>query len=87
MSDKLTEDKFERLNDMLTAISLQEGAMNDWERSFIQSQLERVEKYGAGVFMSPKQWSMIEKIYTAVTGDGGKANEPEDPGLDDEIPF
>lgn len=45
----------------------QPGQLSEWETTFIQSLIERVDTYGlAGVRLSEKQWAIIERIYPAV---------------------
>ena len=79
----LSERESEELGDMLQAIQADSSALNAWERQFIDDQVGRFDKYGAEIFLSPKQWKKIRDIYESLTGD--KAEEPEDE--DDEIPF
>lgn len=77
-----TED-FERLKSQLSKLEADMGALNDWERGFIQDQIDRVRKYRENTFISPKQLAVIKKIYDAVVGDEEKQEVVED----DDIPF
>ncbi len=68
----LTAEEFETLTDMLNAIEAEMGALNQWEQGFIKDQLARVEKYGANIHMSPKQWNAVKKIHFGLTGSDGQ---------------
>jgi len=81
----LSDTQNEKLGDMLAALEAEMGALNDWETKFVRDQLERHAKYGADVFMSPKQWSALQKIYDAVIGPDPK--DVVDQIEDDEVPF
>lgn len=82
----LSERETEELGDMLQAIQADSSSLNSWECQFIDDQIRRFDKYGAEIFLSPKQWKKIRDIYETVTGD--KAEEPgEEDDIDDEIPF
>lgn len=37
-----------------------------WERDFMADQQQRFETYGSRMFMSPKQWEIIDRIYDKV---------------------
>lgn len=74
----LTSAENDRLADMLAAIEPEMASLSDWERSFIKDQLERHEKYGSGIRISPKQWAVINRVYEKITGDAG-----ETPPLDE----
>lgn len=79
----LSPRETEELGDMLEAIKADTGALNDWERQFVDDQVRRFDQYGAEIFLSPKQWKKIRDIYEVVTGD--KAEGPDEE--DDSIPF
>ena len=57
------------IGDMLMAIEPETKQLNDWERGFFTDQWDRYEKYGEGIFMSPKQIAILRKMYEKVTGD------------------
>jgi hypothetical protein len=37
-----------------------------WERDFMADQAERLETYGERMFVSDKQWAIIDRIYEKV---------------------
>lgn len=59
----IEEDKY---NNLISLIDLVRGfkaqKLSSWENDFMDSISERVEEYGHDVFMSDKQWLIIEKI-------------------------
>lgn len=80
----LSADEEEKLTEWLEAIEPEVKSLNDWERGFVQDQLERHEKYGNDMRLSLKQWAALRNIYEKVTGD--KADQPEIDD-DEDIPF
>lgn len=46
----------------LLADALAGKVISDWERSFLQDQAERVEKYGTSVRFSPKQFAILDRV-------------------------
>ena len=34
----------------------------EWEQQFIKDMNERYEKYGAKIFLSPKQWNVLRRL-------------------------
>lgn len=85
----ITEEQNEQLTDMLSDIQGNMSLLNDWERGFIKDQIERFDKYGVSIFLSPKQWSTIRSIHEKVAGpqDEEPPADEDDYGVDDEIPF
>lgn len=81
----ITSEQLSELNDLLTAISGEEGKLSEWERGFVSDQLNRVEKYGQNIYMSPKQWAALRRIHKSVVGDPFERDEA--PDMDDEVPF
>lgn len=59
----IEEDKY---NNLISLIDLARGSkaqkLSSWENDFIDSISERVEEFGQDVFMSDKQWNVIERI-------------------------
>lgn len=64
----LTPEQLEDLNDLLTGIDGEKDKMSQWEASFIQDQVDRLEKYGQSMFLSPKQWAVIRRIHVSLCG-------------------
>lgn len=81
----LSAEENERLTDMLSALSENLGPLSEWETGFVKDQIERHKKYGAGIFMSAKQWVVLKKIYDAVIGDEEEGDPLQE--IDDELPF
>jgi len=42
--------------------------LNDWEKSFVTDQDERLTKYGQGTFISDSQYDKLTQIYQRVIG-------------------
>lgn len=63
----LTEDQEEKFNVIVAESQDELKKLNDWERGFLKDQIERYEKYGAGLSLSPKQWNVLNKIHEKVT--------------------
>lgn len=59
----LTTEQEEKLNTFLTELGDDPKRLNDWERGFLKDQVERYQKYGAGISLSPKQWAVLTKLY------------------------
>jgi len=38
------------------------GAADDWEKQFVKEQSERFEKWGNELFISPKQWAILQRV-------------------------
>jgi hypothetical protein len=54
----------DRLELILTAAraSAEAGLLNDWERTFAADMLERFERYGERLYVSEKQWSVLDRL-------------------------
>ena len=58
----LSEREDEYLQNVLNAAGEDMAQFNDWERGFLQDQQERYDEYGTDIWMSEKQWGVIDKI-------------------------
>jgi hypothetical protein len=58
----LTEDQETSLSEVLDMAQDSEQLLSDWERTFIADFREKYEKYGATVFVSAKQWGILDRI-------------------------
>lgn len=65
----LGEAENNRLKHVLETLTERRDEMNDFERGFVADQVDRYEKYKANIFMSEKQWNVLNKAYKAVTGE------------------
>lgn len=63
----LTLDQEEKLRFMLADISENMKELTNWERDFMQDQIKRYDGHGAKMFLSGKQWAVIQKIYEKIT--------------------
>ena len=61
----IEEDKYK---DFVSLIEFARGSkapkLTSWENDFIDSMSEKIEEFGQDVFMSEKQWKIIERIET-----------------------
>lgn len=92
----ITAAENEQLQEILNAVDPKGPGLTDWQKGFMKDQHERYQKYGANIFLSPKQWAALKDAYEKVTGD--TVDDPP-PGAhdfdeerntrdeDDEIPF
>ena len=51
-----------RLDELIEAAQAQPSLLTNFERDFIQSQIEAREKYGDNMRLSEKQWAVLDKI-------------------------
>lgn len=64
----MTEEDCDRLERIVQDCKENEGELSDWERSFMQSWVERIEEYGiARVRVSEKQWDILARIEDKVS--------------------
>ena len=52
---------------MLSTIGESRKDLTDWERGFYDDQVKRYVEYGAKMFLSGKQWQVLNKMYSKVT--------------------
>ena len=56
----------ERYDNLISLIDLSRGSgaqkLSSWETDFMDSISERAEEFGQDIFMSDKQWAVIERI-------------------------
>ena len=66
---KLNKEQSDKLSQTIEEAKLAEdGALNDFEVSFMASMEERYEKYKDDTFVSPKQWNVINSVYDKLVG-------------------
>ena len=63
----LTEEQEERLNFMFSELEANSKSLNSWEQGFLKDNIDRYQKYKAGISLSPKQWSVLNRMYEKVT--------------------
>jgi hypothetical protein len=56
---------------LLDGLEAHMSALSTWEKGFVQDQIKRFDEHGAKVFMSPKQWAVLDKIYKEKVDDRG----------------
>jgi hypothetical protein len=64
----MTPEQFERLETQLQSLEPEVKRMNDNARQFVRDQIERVERFGINVRMSPKQQDWLDSLYTKLVG-------------------
>jgi hypothetical protein len=54
----------ERLNEILEAAlkSAKAGQLTTWETDFIQNVADRFHRYGKRIYVSPKQWAVLDRL-------------------------
>lgn len=94
----MTPSAFERLQQQLAALEPEIKNMTGSSPGFVRDQMERVERYGVNVRLSPKQQEWLDNLYEkhvgpldALEGGDEAASREEVMGDDgddgDEIPF
>ena len=63
----LTLDQEEKLRFMIADISDNMKELTPWEKNFMEDQIKRYDEHGAKMFLSSKQWAVIQRIYEKVT--------------------
>lgn len=58
----LTIDEQEALQFLLDSLDVDDSRLSDWERGFLEDQKERYEKHGSAIFLSGKQWAVLNRI-------------------------
>lgn len=64
----LTSEEEDRMQTYLDTINENTESLTGWETQFISDMTERFEKYSGKMFMSPKQWTVMRRIFNKVTG-------------------
>lgn len=64
----MTPEQFERLETQLQSLEPEIKRMNDNARQFVRDQIERVERFGINVRMSPKQQDWLDSLYSKLVG-------------------
>jgi hypothetical protein len=65
----LTDEENELLTDMLRDLESELKNMTPSSKQFVQDQIERHEKYGQEMRLSPKQRNWLNDLYHKLTGD------------------
>lgn len=65
----LSVEAEEKLQFMLSSVSENVKVLSEWEKSFYDDMTKRYDEYGANVHLSEKQWGVIHRMYSKVTGD------------------
>lgn len=58
----------EKLAFTLATIGENRKMLTEWEQGFFDDQVKRYDEWGARINMSPKQWSVLNRMYDKVTG-------------------
>lgn len=66
----LTQEEESELQLCLDEIHANEDRLTEWEKGFISDMSDRFEKYEQTLFVSPKQWKIIRRVYDKVTRAG-----------------
>lgn len=63
----LTVDQEEKLRFMLAEIGDCMDDLSSWEKNFMNDQIKRYDENGANMFLSGKQWAVLNKIHEKCT--------------------
>lgn len=92
----LNAEQLERLETLLQGLEPEIKNLNPSSRTFVRDQLERFERWGSDIKLSPKQWAWLEDLYKKNVGelpgddgppDNGQDDDIHETNIDDEIPF
>lgn len=64
----MTPEQFERLQQMLQALEPEIKNMRGRSPDFVRDQLERVDRFGVNVSMTPRQMKWLEDLYVEHVG-------------------
>lgn len=64
----ITEEQLDLIQQVIEGVREDDSALNDWEREFMKSVTERVEKYGQKTYMSEKQMAVVQRVYDKLMG-------------------
>lgn len=86
----ITDEQDARLTLILGALEPEMKNMNPVPAGFVKDQCARHKTYGTEIFMSPKQWAWLERLYVEYIGDEEEQPKGADGKKDDmgdEVPF
>ena len=63
----LTDEEEQKLRHYMITIAEGRNALSDWEKGFFADQEKRYTEYGSKIFLSPKQWNVLNNMYEKVT--------------------
>lgn len=67
----ITEEQFDLIQQAIEGVREDDSSLTDWERGFMNSITERVEKYGNKTFISGKQMAVVQRVYDKLMGVSG----------------
>ena len=85
----LDREQFEELQEILQVLTAERKSLNPSSQNFVDDQVERVEKYGENIRLSPAQWKWLRDLFqkhSIAKPVAPSTREPDDE-MDDEIPF
>lgn len=64
----MEQEQEERLQALFADLEAGVKYLSDWEKNFLSDHIERYQKYGNDIRLSPKQWAVLEKMHEKVAG-------------------
>lgn len=64
----LTLEQEEKLNFIFEELEENRKRLSEWETGFLNDQIKRYEEHQAKMSLSPKQWTVLDRMYQKVTG-------------------
>lgn len=93
----LSDEQYTLLQQILQGLEPEVKNLNPSSQNFVKDQLDRLDRYGQQILLSPKQWNWLKDLYEKNVGvlpggeDDPDESEPKEAGkrsdIDDEIPF
>jgi len=63
----LTDEEEQKLREYMITLADRRTKLSEWEAGFFADQEKRYKEYGARMYLSPKQWAVLNRMYEKVT--------------------
>lgn len=64
----ITDEQEETLRLTLSVLDNERARLTRWELTFLDDQIKSYDEHGSEIRLSPKQWSILNRMYDKVTG-------------------
>lgn len=63
----ITDEQEEDLRLLLSVLDNERARLTRWELTFLDDQMKAYDEFGSEIRLSPKQWSILNRMYEKVT--------------------
>lgn len=63
----ITDEQEETLRLTLSVLDNERARLTRWELTFLDDQIKAYDEHGSEIRLSPKQWSILNRMYDKVT--------------------